>query len=246
MTRTGTADPTHYDGQDLEALADLPNYTGWILQRFRPFLHGRVIEVGAGLGNVARRYVDQVGEALLVEPAANLFAKLQAEMAARPHVKCAQGVLEQVPQELLAQPFDAALMVNVLEHIPDDAAALQQVRAVLKPGGHLLIFVPALPLLYGSLDELVHHCRRYRRGELQAKLVQAGFVVEECRYFDVLGIAPWLVAGRVLRQRRFDARGAALYDRLGVPVTRALESKLAVPFGKSLIAVARVPAEGGA
>jgi len=207
---------------------------------------GDTTVVDAYLSPVLRRYVDQVAEALLVEPAANLFAKLQAEMATRPHVQCARGVLDEVPAELLAQPFDAALMVNVLEHIPDDAAALRQVRVALKPGGYLLIFVPALPLLYGSLDELVHHCRRYRRGDLRAKLEQAGLVVEDCRYFDVLGIAPWLVAGRVLRQRHFNARGAKVYDRLGVPVTRLVESKLAIPFGKSLIAVARVPGAGPA
>ncbi len=245
VAKNGNPDPTHYDGQDLEALADLPNYTGWILERFRPFLRGRVIEVGAGLGNVSRRYVDQVESALLVEPAANLYKVLQEQLANRSHVTCTNALLGDVPAELLQPKFDAALMVNVLEHIDDDVAVLKQVREVVKPGGYLLIFVPALPALYGSLDALVHHCRRYRRSELRIKMVQAGFRIEECSYFDLLGMAPWLVAGRVLRQRKFDARGATWYDRLGVPVTRALESRLPVPFGKSLIAIAKVPQEDG-
>jgi len=230
-----TPDVSHYDGQDLEALADLPNYTGWILDAFGERLRGRVIEVGAGLGNVSARYLDRVESALLVEPALNLHARLAARFAADRRVTTACAVLGDLADQ---PPFDAALMVNVLEHIDDDVAVLAGLRARIRPGGAVLIFVPALPALYGSLDRLVHHVRRYTRAELADKFGLAGLRPVEVRYLDVLGMVPWFVAGRVLRQRRFDARGAAWFDCLAVPIGRAIEGRLRVPVGKSLVGIA--------
>ena len=232
-----TPNVAHYDGQDLEALADLPRYTRWILDSFSPHLRGRVLEVGAGLGNVAARYVEQVDSALLVEPAVNLHRQLRERFAQSPKITTACQLLHEVPPGLTASPFDAAVLVNVLEHIGDDVAILRQLHDLLKPGGAVLVFVPALPVLFGSLDRLVHHVRRYTAPELQGKLRQAGLRVERLHYFDMLGVAPWFIAGRVLKQQRFDGKSAQLYDRFGVPLTRLVESGLAAPFGKSLVAV---------
>ena len=246
MPEASSSANTHYAGQDLEALADLPRYTGWILEQFQDVLHGRVIEVGAGIGNVALRYLDRVESALLVEPAANLCEKLRVRVAGRPNVAVVEALLHDVPVALTVQPFDAAIMVNVLEHIPDDAAVLARLFALLKPGAALCIFVPAVPQLFGSLDEIVDHVRRYTRDELDGKLRTAGFHVQRLDYLDTLGIVPWFIAGRVLRRKKYDALGAQAYDRLGVPLTRALEAILGrvmprTPIGKSLVAVAVKP-----
>ena len=235
---SATPDVAHYDGQDLEALADLPRYTRWILDEFGPHLRGRVIEVGAGIGNVSGHYLPQVDSALLVEPAVNLHAKLAARFAAQPNVTTACALLQELAPQLVAEPFDAAIMVNVLEHIDDDVAVLQALQRIVKPGGAVLIFVPALPALYGSLDQLVHHVRRYTLPELRGKFEQAGLQPTKLQYMDALGMAPWFVVGKVLRQRTFSAQGAALYDRLGVPFTRFVEARVRVPVGKSLVAVA--------
>jgi SAM-dependent methyltransferase len=129
-------------------------------------------------------------------------------------------------------------MVNVLEHIDDDLEILQHLHTLLRPGGRVLIFVPALPWLYGSLDALVHHVRRYTRTELRERMQEAGFTIDTLTYFDVLGTLPWFFAGRVFRRQQFDQAGAELYDRFGVPVTRFFERRLSPPFGKSLLCVA--------
>ena len=70
---------------------------------------------------------------------------------------------------------------------------------------------------------------------------RAGFDVSYLRYFDVLGVLPWLVAGRVARQSRFDARAAKLYDRVAVPVGARAERHFTPPLGKNLICVAVKP-----
>ncbi len=234
-------DVRHYEGQDLEALADMPNYTHWLLEPFRPHLQGRVIELGAGIGNVSIRWVKEASAALLVEPAARLHDRLFARLAGHTHVQTFCGLLEEVPSELLEQPYQSALLVNVLEHIPDDVATLKGLYELLEPGGHLLLFVPAFPWLYGSLDALVLHCRRYTKGSLRSAVEQAGFQVETLRYCDALGVLPWFVMGRVLRRKRFDTGSVHLYDRFGVPLTALVEARIVPPVGKSLWCVAQKP-----
>jgi SAM-dependent methyltransferase len=228
----------HYEGQDLEALADMPRYANWIVSEFAHHLKGRVIEVGAGIGNVSKRYVDGAEHALLVEPASNLYPQLVDRFSGHPHVQTANTLLQDVPADLLREPFDAAIMVNVLEHVQDDEGCLQRLNELLGERGKLLLFVPALPMLYGTLDTLVHHYRRYTFESLAGVLQRSGFYPVRLRYFDVAGMLPWLIAGRLLRRKRFDPAGARLYDRFGVPLTAFVERHIVPPLGKSLTCIA--------
>ncbi len=234
----------HYEGQDLEALADLPRYQGWVLDSFQPRLRGRVLEVGAGIGNFAARYTAQVNEAVLVEPAANLAATLSRRFAGLPNVRTVSARLEDLQGQVVPggdfsdASFDACVMVNVLEHIEDDLAILKRIRQLLRPDGALLLFVPALPVLYGSLDALVDHHRRYLKASLRTVVERAGFRVLKLHYFDVLGVLPWFVAGRVLRRRRFDEAAARAYDRWFVSLGQRIERNWEPPFGKNLLCVA--------
>lgn len=228
---------SHYAGQDLEALGDLVNYQDWILRWIRPCLRGRVLELGAGTGAIAAHYVDLVGEATLVEPAANLAEVLRGRFGDRAHVRVHQGTLDSV--ECAGSSLDAVVMVNVLEHIPDDLAALRRARELLRPGGRVAVFVPALQALYGSLDALVGHVRRYERGALRDVVLGAGLSVETLRWIDVGGVLPWIVAGRVMKRPRFDPAIAMIYDRVAVPVLRAVEERIEPPVGKNLLCIAR-------
>jgi SAM-dependent methyltransferase len=240
-----SADPSYYEGQDLEALADIPAYYNWILDRFRPHLHGSVIEVGAGLGNISALYADSVRRLLLLEPAQNLHGRLEERFAGRSHVSSTCALLGEVhAAEAQAPgsrggPFDAALLVNVLEHVEDDRGMLAGLFDLLAPNGALLVFVPALPWLYGALDARVHHVRRYTKAGLTEAIQSVGFEIESISYFDISGVLPWFVLGRVLRQSGQSARAAKIYDRVVVPVARPLERLVQPPIGKNLICVAR-------
>jgi SAM-dependent methyltransferase len=236
-----TADARDYEGGDLEALSDMPNYTAALLKPMRPYLRGRVIEVGAGVGNIARHYVDGVQHLLLVEPAERLHQALAARFEGQAKVVTSATFLRDTSPALLSEPFDAAIMVNVLEHIHDDLEVLEGLYTLLRPGGALLLFVPAHPWLYGTLDALVHHARRYTRRELEGRVEQAGFSVDRLEYFDVLGMIPWFFAGKVFRRRQFDQAAAEMYDRLGVRITRFFERRFVAPFGKNLLCVAHKP-----
>ena len=132
-------------------------------------------------------------------------------------------------------------MINVLEHIQDDSAVMAGLFRLLRPGGHLLVFVPALPWLFSDMDVALGHRRRYRKGDLVDLAGAHGFEVVVARYIDVLGVLPWWVAYTLGGKIRFDRGLSGLYDCLVVPVGRAIETALSPSLGKNVVLVARKP-----
>lgn len=232
-----TAD-SHYHGHDLEALSDLPNYHAWILGDFAPYLGGRAVEIGAGVGTIARKIAPMVESLEVVEPADNLQPAL-AETLAGSGITIHHGSLEQWLAAVEPASRDSIVMVNVLEHVADDRGALAALRRALQPGGHLLLFVPALPALFSPMDEVLGHHRRYTRSELVAKVEEAGFTVRTSGYRDLLGVAAWWLVHRVMGNTGFNRSAAKFYDRVGVPLTRLLERLVGAPVGKNILLVAK-------
>ncbi|MBI2586279.1 MAG: methyltransferase domain-containing protein [Rhodospirillales bacterium] len=237
------ADP-RYEAWDLEALADIPNYQDWILGAFRPYLAGEAVEIGAGTGTFSRRLLAHVDCLELVEPAPELARRLAGAFAGEARV----GVVARTAEEYLADASpvsrDCAVMINVLEHLADDTRVMAGLFRLLKPGGHLLVFVPALPWLFGAMDEALGHYRRYRRAALIGLARDQGFEVIADRYFDFFGVLPWWVVHTLAGRTRFNRRLSGVYDRLVVPVGRAIEIALPPPIGKNLVLVARKPGGG--
>ena len=127
----------------------------------------------------------------------------------------------------------------MLEHIEQDAQELRLAATVLRPGGTLLVFGPALEWLYGELDYKAGHYRRYSVARLRRLVREAGFEVVSLRYFDVLGVLPYLVAYRLLRRPAISGSTMWGYDRLLVPVSQLLQRVVRrPPLGKNVILVA--------
>jgi SAM-dependent methyltransferase len=96
---------------------------------------------------------------------------------------------------------DCLLAIDIIEHFDDDTALLVELRRALRPGGQLVVNVPHHPWLWSPHDAVLHHKRRYARGELQQKLVAAGFRVERAQGFNFLLLPP-IALVRLLRARR--------------------------------------------
>lgn len=236
------ADQSAYEAWDLEALSGIPNYQEWIVHSFRPYLRGDATEIGAGMGTFSKRLLDHVERLQLVEPAGNLVSELTEIFAGNANVEI---VGETAEDYLSGQPEasrDCVVMVNVLEHIEDDVRAMAGLLRILKPGGHLLVFVPALGWLFSAMDVALGHHRRYHRGALKDLARQAGFEVVSARYFDFLGVVPWWIVYTLSGKTRFNPGLSKLYDSLVVPVGRALEAVVPPPWGKNVVLVARKPA----
>ncbi|MBL6945531.1 MAG: class I SAM-dependent methyltransferase [Rhodospirillales bacterium] len=234
-------DDVLYEGRDLEALAEIPRYYDWIISCFSKHLSGDFLEIGAGAGAVSEKLLPWAQALDLVEPSPNLVARLEERFAGEKKVRVHSMSMERFLKHKPAKRFDVVVMVNVLEHIEDDRAALEGLLAVLKPGGHILLFVPALPFLYSELDRLVGHYRRYRRSAMVRLMEDAGFQVILSRYMDILGIIPWWFTFTLGRKTTFNKRAVGIYDLVGVRVTRMIERLFGAPVGKSIVAVGRKP-----
>jgi SAM-dependent methyltransferase len=235
-----TVDSFHYSGQELDALAEARNYYAWVLRQFEPYIGAQMIEVGAGIGTFSEFIlsVPRVEKLVAIEPAANTMPHLQQRFASNTRVEVRPGYLA---DNLAGLDGDALVAVNVMEHVPDDDQFLRDAFTAIRPGGHLLLFVPALPAIFGTLDVAFEHHRRYTRTSLRAVIEGAGWKSVRISYMNLPGIAAWFIAGRILRKKSIAAGDAKTYDRLVVPLLSRLESVVEPPIGSNLVAIARKP-----
>lgn len=218
-----------YPGIDnLEVLREARNYAGFLgdlIARDAP-RHGRIVDFGAGTGDFACR-LDAIGRDILcVEPDRTLRSML-ADRGLR-----AVESIEPVADASL----DFIYSLNVLEHIGDDAAVARLWRRKLRPGGRLLVYVPAFACLFTSMDRKVGHRRRYTRATLPPLLDDAGFRVVEARYVDSLGFFATLIFRLIdPGDGTINRRALIVYDRLAFPLSRLLDRPAGRIFGKNLV-----------
>lgn len=216
-----------------------PNYNAWLGRRFRQHCGQRVLEIGAGIGTITAQLEEGLERLIALEVDSFYLERLKNRFRGKPHV---QPYLSDVAladwEKLRQEHLDTIVLSNVLEHIPDDVGAVQRFRQLLPEGGKLLILVPALPGLYGTMDEAVGHVRRYSREALERLLETNGFTVESLEWMNVVGIPGWYVNGRIFRRRQVPPLQLRLYDVFAPWLAKA-ESRFHLPIGMSLFAVAK-------
>jgi SAM-dependent methyltransferase len=222
----------------LDNLVAASNYADWIVEMAQPHLGAEILEVGAGHGTLTQRLARH-GKVTATDLSPRCVNALLEKYDGSPDVEVLHGDVETVVQ---GRVFDTAVLVNVLEHIPDDAGALRSLWGALRPRGTVVLFVPAFEALYGEFDRLVGHFRRYRRPQLAALLAHTGFDVVEARYVNCVGALAWWLMVRQLGRFPKSARSIGLYDRTVTPVVRWAEGFRAPPFGQSVLCVGRRPA----
>lgn len=222
-------------GATLERLAaHAPRFNRWMYERLRPWIGRRVLEIGAGLGTMSAFLVG-CERLVLTDTEPAYLARLRERFRGRPEIAVAPLRLPDVDVGLAVERFDTVVCLNVLEHVADDRRSLTAICRTLAPGGRLVLLVPALRFLYGSLDAALGHHRRYTPAELDAKLSAAGFALRHREYFNLAGVPGWWFVGRVLKRRLIPAGSLRAYDAL-VPLFR-LERLLPWRLGQSLIAI---------
>ena len=228
--------------EDLNLLASAGNLCAWMFDQFEVPPGSRVVEVGAWIGTFSARLLEAgAAELLLVEPEPASAAELERRFAGTPRVRVVREFLPAAPTLAAeAGTYDFVLCQNVLEHIEEDAAAVEAMAAALRPGGRLGLLVPAHPRLYGRLDTAYGHARRYTRGRVRWLAEEAGLELEDLYSFNLLGVPGWWVSNHRAGGRIGDG-ALALYDRL-VPLCRRVESHARFPVGLSIVARARKPA----
>lgn len=220
----------------LDSLDDAENYRDWIVDLAREYLAVPLLEVGAGHGTFTETFAG-FGAVTAVEPDEASAALLRDRFAADPQVTVVAGTVDDVE----GATFGSAVMINVLEHIDDDVGALAALREVVTPGGHVVIWVPAFMALYSPFDRRLGHHRRYRRPGLEKVARSAGLEVVDSRYVNLPGWFSWFLLVRLLRREPTSNALVGLFDRVIVPIVRWVEDRIRMPFGQSVLMIARAP-----
>jgi hypothetical protein len=129
--------------------------------------------------------------------------------------------------------------MNVLEHLQDDAAAVRLFTMRLKPGGHLVLLIPAAPWAFGEIDKRLGHYRRYSKQSAAAVIRKAGLGLVKMRYFNFIGVWGWWWNARVARSASQSGFQIRIFDRYIVPWLSRLEALVPPCFGQSLMVAAR-------
>ncbi|HXV14449.1 MAG TPA: class I SAM-dependent methyltransferase [Candidatus Krumholzibacteria bacterium] len=231
---------TPYAGIDnLEVLAHAVRYNRFLVDTIVGAAQerGKALDFGAGTGSLSTMVRDRGFEVACVETDARLRERLRS-----------QGF--RVYDDVALVPdrsYAFIYTVNVLEHIEDDAGTLRVLLSKLEPGGRCLVYVPALGMLYSSMDRKIGHYRRYHRAGFVRVATQAGFAVERAEYADSLGFFATLVYKLVgSRQGDLSTASVRLYDRFVFPMSRVFDRMgCSRVLGKNLVAVIRRPGPTG-
>jgi len=229
----------------LDRLSGTKRFNAWMAETIAPFVGRRVLEIGAGIGNLTRRLAPGRELYIATDIDGEHLTRLAARLAHRPLVRAARLDLTRSEDfEPFREKVDTVVCLNVVEHVEGDVQALRNLHGVLAPGGRAIVLVPQGKGIYGELDVVLGHWRRYTEEELRSKMEQAGFAVERVFGFNRVTRPGWWWNGRVLKRRTFSRAQLWLFDRL-VWLWKRLDAWLPWP-GVSLIAIGRKTADESA
>jgi SAM-dependent methyltransferase len=225
-----------YQGNELAIFASARNWKSYYAVLLKPYISGRVLEVGAGIGGtMPSLWNSSVESWLCLEPDPALARELVTRIEAFRHqeVTSRVGTLVDLPSD---GRFDCILYIDVLEHIKDDRAELRNASRRLSPGGRLIVLSPAFQWLFSSFDDALGHERRYTAQSL-ADVFPPELIKERVFYADSVG-ALLSASNRILLRKSLPTlRQVLFWDRAVVPVSRIVDPLTRSWFGRSVIAV---------
>ena len=210
--------------------------------------HSSILEVGSGTG-ANLDLLSEFGTVTGFEMSQDAVKmSCQCESVRNGRARVVRG---RCPEEMhkLDEPYDAVCLLDVLEHLDDDIEGLKSIADVLRPGGRVLITVPAYPWLWSAHDQQLHHRRRYTAATLSSACESAGLALTEVSHFNTLLFPLALVQRTLLKVTGSRSVGTRTPHRSLNSALHAIFSsekwllgKVALPFGLSLFAVATRPA----
>ena len=222
----------------LNNLTGTPQYLSWLTQKLRPHLGDTVLELGAGIGNIAGRLMGRRLQYVAAEKDPLYLHALRNRFLRTPNV----AVLKLDPEnpgdyQAAGGTFQTVLCINVLEHVDDPDKVVASCAEVIEPGGSLIVLVPQGRRKMGSLDRTLGHKRRFDKKQLRALLANHGFEVGRLYQLNKIGAPAWWLYSRVLRRKQINKVTLKLFDKT-VWLWKRIEGVL--PWkGLSVVAVAR-------
>jgi SAM-dependent methyltransferase len=231
-----------------ESDATTPSLDQWQFSLLRPHLGRKLLEIGAGVGRITALVAGANGhdELLATEPSPRFFSILQHRVAQLPKT----AVMEKTAESLLPQyaaHFDSVYSVHVMEHIEHDRPFLESMLELTRPGGNIIILVPAMPFLFSELDANIGHYRRYNKRMIHSLIQGLPVEIRHIAYNNFLGVLGSLYFSK-FRKINYQKDETAQKQFFGiyhffseyvVPCIRVVERIVPVPVGLNLTVVLR-------
>ncbi|MEK6302790.1 MAG: glycosyltransferase [Acidobacteriota bacterium] len=194
----------------------------WMGDVLREYVGDRVLEIGAGIGNMTNQFIPR--ELYLASDINPTYLHyLRSYSFGKPYLRVKE--IDAANAEHfrgLEGEFDTVIMLNVLEHVESEEQTLRNLLSALKPGGRAIVLVPQHPGLYGSLDAALEHRQRYTAASLEQSLKHVGFYIEKILDFNRCSVPGWWFNGRVLRRKKFSRVQLKILDTV-IPVLRRID-----------------------
>lgn len=225
--------------ETLESIAVAEQFNEWLYQTISQRLEGRILEIGSGIGNISQFFLRDKRKIFLSDLRASYCNYLYEQFNSNVY---AEGIfqIDLVHPDFdrryahLLSSFDGLFALNVIEHIYDDRKAIANARQLLRPGGRMVILVPAFQMLYNEFDKALEHYRRYDKQSLSTLLMQNDLRVDHAQYFNFAGLFGWFVSGTLLKKKIIPTNQMRLYNLL-VPIFKVMDQLVRHKIGLSVL-----------
>ena len=232
---------SQYGTDTLEVISEAKQFNRWMYEIIKPHCKGKILEIGSGIGNISEFFIEDGAEISLSDIETSYFPLLKEKFSEKKNLKgihlldLSNKNLEKNHPEMI-ETFDAIFALNVVEHIPDHEQAMKNALKMLRPGGKVVILVPAFQWLFNGFDEQLDHQRRYTRKSLTQLLEGAGFKVIHKQYYNAMGVLGWYVSGNILKKKMIPGGQMKLYNSL-VPLWKVVDFFTQKIIGLSVVQV---------
>ena len=222
----------------LDVVAKAKKLNNWMYETIEPFCKGAVLEVGSGTGNISEFFVTNKYDISVSDLRENYRIILKDKFNLPENKVLDLDIVApdfDIKSKELLNSFDSVFSLNVVEHIKDDDLAIKNMVKLLKPGGNLVILVPAYQALYNNFDTTLEHYRRYNKKSLTKLMGNYGEIISSF-YFNAVGTLGWWVSGKLFKNKMIPEGEMKLYNTL-VPIIKIVDKVTFNKVGLSVICV---------
>lgn len=219
-----------YQGSELELFQDATIWKKYFSKQMRPYLRGKVLEVGAGIGgNIQYLLNENITSWTALEPDQKLAEQIKDS---GDKVSVVNGFLDDIKDE----KFDTIIYLDVLEHIEDDAEEFQKAVNKLSVGGHLIVLCPAHNFLFSPFDKAIGHFRRYNKS-MYRKFQNNSVTLHKLKYLDFFGFFLSFINSFFLSSAQPTHGQIQFWDKVVVRFSKIIDPLLNFNAGKSILGI---------
>ena len=219
-----------YDGFELEHFDSASNFRQYQISLIKEYIVGSLLEVGAGKGGLAVKYINLTDDITLIEPDKKLFNFLKKKF------KRKKLSIQNISIKKIKKKFDVIIYFDVLEHIKKDLAEVKLASKKINKNGYLIFSVPAFQIFYSNFDKSVGHFKRYNKNDFLEFSKKNNLKIIKLVYYDSIGFL-FLGLSKIFSLKQTNLKSKIFLWNLLIPISKILDIITFNTFGKSLLCV---------